>query len=194
MLVPREYTRVDEIIELVFSTTEDLLEEGLPDPEETESADGGEKPQREKPVSFNSACAARIGEHLGADLTKHTRITYSDSDLGLTVTCSVSKEYSDPKGAGYWFAFHPHQLEKLKNAKSGYAAFGCGSHDQIALLPVDFIESQLRGMNQTHVDEVKSYWHIQIHREGKRWVLHRRKDEEWPDITGLMLMATGGPA
>jgi len=192
LLVPREYTRVDEIIDLVFSTTEDLLEEAPHDQEEVDDADGVEKPPRDTPVSFNSACAAHISAHLGADLTKQSRIAFADADSGVTVTCSVSKEYEDAKGAGYWFAFHPHQLEKLKNAQSGYAAFGCGSPDQIAIFPVDFIESQLSGMNQTHVSDEKSYWHIQIHREEKRWVLHRRKEEDWPDITGMMLFISGG--
>ena len=106
-----------------------------------------------------------------------------------THTCSVSKEYADPKGPGYWFAFHPHQLERLKKAGTGYAAFGCGAPERIALFPIDFLEPLLPGMNQTHVSAEKSYWHIQIHREGERWVLHRRKEEDWPDITSQVLVA-----
>ena len=193
LLVPREYTRVDEIIDLVFSTTEDLLEEEPPaDEEPDDTAEGGHrepKPRKDKPVSFNGACALRVSAHLSADLTKQSRITYADLAKGLTVTCSVSKEYDDPKGAGYWFAFHPHQLEKLKKTDRGYAAFGCGAPGQIALFPVPFLESQLDGMNQTHVDEQKAYWHIQILRDGDRWVLHRRKGQEWPDITEWMVLS-----
>ena len=105
----------------------------------------------------------------------------------ISGTCAVSKEYEDPKGAGYWFAFHPHQLEKLKAANRGYAAFGCGSPDSIALLPVKYLEEQLDGMNETHLDD-RSYWHVQIHREGKRWVLHRRKGQEWPEISSMMVL------
>ena len=187
LLVPREYTRVDEIIELVFSTAEDLLEVTPTDAEEEEPNLRQPEARRDKPVSFNDACAARISEHLSADLTKQSRIIFADADQGLTVTCAVSKEYADPKGAGYWFAFHPHQLVKLQQAKTGYAAFGCGSPDQIALHPVSFLELQLDGMNQTHINEEKSYWHIQIHREDEHWVLRRRKGQNWPDITGRML-------
>ena len=188
LLVPREYTRVDEIIDLVFSTAEDLLDETPPDAEDEEANLRQAEARKEKPVSFNSACAARISKHLSADLTKQSRIIFADADRGLTVTCAVSKEYDDPKGAGYWFAFHPHQLEKLRHAKTGYAAFGCGSPDQIALLPISFLELQLERMNQTHISEEKSYWHIQIHREGEHWVLRRRKGQDWPDITDKMLI------
>ena len=194
LLIPREYTRVDEIIDLVFSTTEDILDEAPPEIDEGEEDKAGGREERAKPVSFNGACAARISQYLGADLTKQSRITYADSDQGLTVTCSVSKEYADPKGAGYWFAFHPHQLEKLKAAGRGFAAFGCGSPDQIALFPVDFIEGQLDGMNLTQTDELRSYWHIQIHHDGTNWILHRRKEEEWPDITAMMVSDSGHTA
>lgn len=193
LLVPREYTRVDEIIELVFSTAEDLLEVTPHDSEDEESDLRKPEARKDKPVSFNSACAARISEHLSADLTKQSRIIFADADLDLTVTCAVSKEYADPKGTGYWFAFHPHQLEKLQQAKTGYAAFGCGSPDRIALLPISFLELQLDGLNQTHIKGKRSYWHIQIRREGEHWVFRRRKDQNWPDITGKMLVrALGG--
>ena len=188
LLVPREYTRVDEIIDLVFSTAEDLLEETPPDAEDEEANLRQAEARKDKPVSFNNACAARISKRLSADLTKQSRIIFADADRDLTVTCAVSKEYDDPKGAGYWFAFHPHQLEKLRQAKTGYAAFGCGSPDQIALLPISFLELQLEGMNQTHISEEKSCWHIQIHREGRHWLLHRRKGQDWPDITDRMLI------
>ena len=191
LLIPREYTRVDEIIDLVFSTTEDILEESPVDLAEDEDSTRLEKTPRETPVSFNAACAARLSKHLDVDLTKQSRITFADSDAGLTVTCAVSKEYPEAKGSGYWFAFHPHQLQKLEESPRAYASFGCGSAEQIALFPLDFLKGQLEGMNQTNREDGSSYWHIQIHREGDRWILHRRKDETWPDITDMMVLSEG---
>lgn len=189
LLVPREYTRVDEIIDLAFSAAEELLEEETPDSEGAVDDSSQAETSRDKPVSFNDACAARISQHLSADLTKHSRIIFADTDQDLVVSCAVSKEYKDAKGTGYWFAFHPHQLEKLQKASKAYAAFGCGSPSQVALLPLSFLESQLDGMNQTHRTNEKQYWHIQIHNEGDRWVLHKRKGQEWPDITDKMILA-----
>ena len=192
VLIPREYTRVDEIIDLVFSTAEDILEET---PEELGGDDGSEDPpsgrdskEREKPVSFNLACVDKIGRFFNADLTKQSRVVFGDLDSGLTITCAVSKEYTNSSGAGYWFAFHQHQLEKLSEASSAYACFGCGSPEQIAVLPLEFIKSQLEGMNQTIREDGRLYWHVQIHREGGKWVMHRRKEYEWPEITSMMLL------
>lgn len=188
LLVPKEYTRVDEIIDLVFSTTEDILEEGPEDFQADDAPSPGEAKKRAKPVSFNAACAERISSHLGVDLSRQSRITFADLDAGLMVTCAVSKEYADARGTGFWFAFHPHQLDKLSESRRAFASFGCGSADQIALLPLDFLRTQLDGMNQTHRDDGRSYWHIQIHTEGNEWVLQRRKGVDWAVITTMMLL------
>jgi hypothetical protein len=196
VLIPREYTRVDEIIDLVFSTAEDILEE-TPEElggEDTSKATPSERETKEQemPVSFNLACVDKIGKFFNADLTKQSRVVFSDLDSGLTITCAVSKEYKNASGPGYWFAFHQHQLEKLSKASSGYACFGCGSAEQIAVLPLDFIKSQLEGMNQTTREDGRIYWHVQIHREGKKWVMHRRKEYDWAEITSMMLLDVAG--
>ena len=49
-------------------------------------------------------------------------------------------------------------------------------------------------MNLTQTDELRSYWHIQIHHDGTNWILHRRKEEEWPDITAMMVSDSGHTA
>lgn len=197
VLIPREYTRVDEIIDLVFSTAEDILEEAPDelggDEDGSEAAPSGRvQKEREKPVSFNLACVGKIGKHLNADLAKQSRVVFGDLDSGLLITCAVSKEYKNSSGSGYWFAFHRHQLERLSEASSAYACFGCGSPEQIAILPLDFIKAQLEGMNQTIREDGRLYWHIQIHREGGKWVMHRRKEYEWPEITSMMLVGVEG--
>jgi hypothetical protein len=193
VLIPREYTRVDEIIDLVFSGAEDILEEA-PQDLGAEDAAAGDKstPQegkaREKPVGFNLACVEYIGKHFGVDLAKKSRVVYAEPDTGLLITCAVSKEYPTAAGAGYWFAFHQHQLEQLTQAVSAHACFGCGSANQIAILPLGFIKELLDGMNQTIREDGSIYWHIQIHKEGENWILHRRKGFEWPDITSMMML------
>lgn len=193
VLIPREYTRVDEIIDLVFSAAEDILDEapqdfGSEDANTGDESTPQEEKAREKPVGFNLACVEHISKHFGVDLAKKSRVVYSEPDTGLLITCAVSKEYPAAAGAGYWFAFHQHQLDQLAQAVSAYACFGCGSADQIAILPLNFIRALLDGMNQTVREDGRIYWHIQIHKEGANWILHRRKGFEWPDITSMMLL------
>lgn len=168
LLIPRDYTQMDEIVDLVYAA--------LPQAETVEAPND---------VSFID----RVAGHLGANLTKQSGITYTDTNAGIAVTCSVSKEYPDPKGARYSFAFHRHHLQSLKAAQRGYAAFGCGSTDRIALFPVEAIEGYLDGMNQTQ-DKQRSYWPVHIHWEREHWVVRGRDGEDWPDITARMLFGT----
>lgn len=192
VLMPREYTRVDEIIDLVFSTAEDIREDNPEDLSSNDEVDlipdGRGLKEREKPVAFNLACIEKIGKYFNIDLTRKSRVVFADLDSGLTITCAVSKEYKNASGTGYWFAFHQHQLDKLSEAPSAYACFGCGSAEQIAVLPLEFIKSQLEGMNQTIREDGRLYWHVQISNEGEQWIMHRRKEFTWPEITHMMLI------
>lgn len=187
LLVPHEYTRVDDIVDLVFSTTEDLTEGNPPDGDASNLVTEGGVETRKTRVSFNEDVAARVAEHLDIDLPKQSRTLFADIDAGVTATCAVSKEYTEAHGFGYWFSFHPHQLEKLESAPTGYAAFGCGSADKIALLPVKFLKAHLDRMNQTRRDG-RFYWHIHIRRDANSWMLNLRKDHDRPDITNMMLL------
>jgi hypothetical protein len=189
LLVPREYTRVDDIIDLVFSTSEDLQEERPPDEGQGEREAESEPGRSTKPVAFHNAVAEAVSKHLGISLAKESRIVYTDPDAGTTVTCAVSKEYGGDESTGYWFAFHPHQLDKLKAARIGFAAFGCGSAARVALFPLSFFEAQLEGLNQTHKDDGTTYWHVRIGREGSHWTLHRRKGYDSLEIAEMMVLA-----
>jgi hypothetical protein len=77
---------------------------------------------------------------------------------------------------------------------SGYAAFGCGSPDQIALFPIDFIESQLDGLNQTHRADGHKFWHVIIHCTEGKWHLKFKQGEDSPDISTITLVNRRKPA
>lgn len=191
ILLPREYTRVDSIIDLIFSTTEDIFDDSSEDLGGASINDvdnNVEAKKKDKPVSFNVACVERISRKLNVVLNKKSRVVFGDLDSGLTITCAVSKEYKSASGLDFWFAFHKHQLEKLSEAPFAYACFGCGSADRIAVIPFDFFKSQLDGMNQTIREDGAIFWHVAIHFESDRWIMHRRKGFSWPDITSTMLL------
>ena len=69
VLTPQEFTKVDGIIDLVFSTAEDVKKEepaieGAPDEEEDEKRAG----PKFTPVNFRDGCAERVQQHLGQPL------------------------------------------------------------------------------------------------------------------------------
>lgn len=174
ILVPREFTRLDEIVDLVFSTAEEVKQEDLALASEAADDEVSERRHEPKfvPVAFHEACAARIQAALRSPLVRESRATFRSPDGALTVVCAVSKEHARTGFHGYWFAFHPHQRTVLQRARQAYVAFGCGSPDQLLLIPFSVFDKWLDGMNVTERED-RMYWHVKIALEGKRLALLR---------------------
>lgn len=187
ILVPREFTKLDEIVDLVFSTTEDAKasDESSTVPAAVPKSQPSETDRTFTSVAFNDACAVRIGAHLQAPLIKRSRALYSTPDDSIRVVCAVSKAY-DRTRPGYWFAFHPHQKEALMGAKTGYVGFGCGSPSLTLLIPISTFSQWLDGMNVTSL-ETKTYWHVQIHDESGVLTLIRRKGQPKVNLDGFRI-------
>jgi hypothetical protein len=186
ILVPYEYTRVDRIIDIVFSTAEEVLQE-----EETEEGPPSEQvapavTDGRQPVRFNAALAERVGQHLGHPLVKRSRTLFSSPDQSVGLISVVSKEHSTPAGQYYWYGFHEYHRKTLEPYTSAYIAFGCGSPDRLLLIPREDLEQWLDGMNSTQKAD-DFYRHVQIFREGERLVMHRRKGEARIDVTRYLL-------
>jgi hypothetical protein len=188
ILVPREFTRLDEIVEILFSATEEAKQEEFPETEE-EIEEGVEEEAEAKrsPKAFHAPCVARIEEHLDTTLLKRVRTGYSSPDGEVAITCAVSKEYDRRGHRSYWFAFHPHQKEFIGQAEQGFAAFGCGSEENVILVPLDDLTQWLDDLWTTERDNGRTYWHIRIHFEERRWQLDRKKGKGRLDISQYYL-------
>jgi hypothetical protein len=194
VLIPREFTKLDAIVDLVFSTTEDAkqteaLVADTPVAVSSPTTTGEATSPKFTPVSFNALVAQRVSEHLGTPLLKRTRALFSSPDDSTRVQCVASREYDSSGSAGYWFAFHPHQRDALNGAKHGYVAFGCGSPELIVLVPIQTFTPWTDGMNVTSRED-RMYWHVQISREGNRLELVRRKGQPRIDLLPFVVSST----
>jgi hypothetical protein len=189
ILIPREFTRLDDIVELVFSTAEDVKQEDSPEEAVDEAMEQpGKEPDRGHepkfiPVAFHEACIVRIQKKLQIPLVRESRATFISPDRSTAVICSVSREY-DRGGdvTGYWFAFHPHQKQALNPISDGFVAFGCGSPAKLLLIPFHDFSSWLDGMNITDRDG-RMYWHVHITHENGRFTLAQKKGLAKLDLT-----------
>ena len=121
-----EFTRLDAIAEVLFSTTEDLKQDDAQvEVEETVKVAKADAPKF-TPVAFHEACVLRVQSKLNVPLLKRSRAGYSSPDKSTALNCCVSKEHNPENHPGYWFAFHPHHRAFLKESPNAYAAFGCG--------------------------------------------------------------------
>jgi len=185
ILIPREFTGLDEIVDILFSTAEDIKqEEEIP---ETGEEDGGEERKPKfTPVAFHAACVVRIEERLGRALLKRSRASFSSADKSLAVVCIVSKEHTTGTQTGYWFAFHPHQKEFLESAAEAYLALGCGSAHLTLLVPFTDFAPWLEGMNITKRDD-RFYWHIIVARQEGRFRLRRKSGQRQIELEQYLL-------
>ncbi len=202
VLVPREFTKLDGIIDLVFAAAEDVqgetAEELGPESGETlepakapspAAAGRGGRAPKFTPVAFHDACAARIERHLGRPLVKRSRATFASPDGRLMLVCAVSREHAGQghgATASYWFAFHPHQRDALASAAEAYVAFGCGSERTLLLIPFGEFAAWLDGLWTTDSED-RFYWHVRISRERDRLVLDRKRGFEPVDVTRYLL-------
>jgi hypothetical protein len=185
ILIPREFTRLDEVVDILFSTAEDIKQEEEI-PEEVGEGEAIERKPKFTPVAFHDACVARIQKRFTRTLLKRSRATFSAADGSLALICAVSKEHDSHGQPSYWFAFHPHQKEFLKSAQDAYVAFGCGSEDYILSIPFSDFAPWLEGMNVTQREE-RFYWHVSIFRENEKFVLHRKREQPRVDLTSYFL-------
>jgi len=175
VLKPFEYTRIDKLIDLIFLTSQDIqLSEETEDEIEsiaTKVVEGKEvKEKRFTPVNFHDECIEKIEDHLNLNFIKQTKISYETKNKEIGIICAISKEHKQGKNVKYWFAFHPHQDEFLKEYRKAYVAYGCGSANQTFLIPYKKFRDLVANMWTTEKED-RMYWHVVIHKRGKKFQL-----------------------
>lgn len=182
ILVPHEFTRLDAIADVLFSTTEEVKQDETP----IEIKQSSEEPKVEgiktSPVPFHEACVKRIQHQLKVSLVKRSRSGYSTPDDAIALNCSVSKEHNPDSNPNYWFAFHPHQQTFLEKHASAYVAFGCGSSERLVLVPYEKFKPWLQNTWVTENGE-RTYWHVVIYRDDKSYALRLKKGSKAIDLT-----------
>lgn len=183
ILIPREFTRLDPIVEIAFAAVEDVKQDLKQDLDLEEDAEkkGGKK---FTPVSFHSECIVRIEKRLGIILIKHSRASFASPDEKTRVVCSISRFHERVKR--YWFAFHPHQDEFLSEAELAYTSFGCGDAETLFLIPLSDFKPWLDNFNRTEKPD-GFYWHVKIRKVGKSFLITGKTGAKNIDITKYKL-------
>ena len=194
ILIPKEFTKLDDIADLVLSAAKDSNEENPIEDVVVDDDDAEIHRQKKEgaPVSFHESCVLRAQTRIAAEgeivsnLIRRSRTTYSTADEQCGVVCLVSKSYD--RGEGYfWFSFRTHQKEFLDGVSRPYLILGCGSDDRIYLIPgADFLPL-LDSLPMTHGD--RTYWHIHLSQRSGRWGLERKKGFSDMGLTPYLLPA-----
>ena len=199
---PIEYTRVDQLIDVVFLASSDIATPDIPEPQENEALPiaTGERPEvvetesgvkrrtHSSPVKFYEECLARINQKLDKTLIRNGRVTYTSSDKSINLVLLNSKSYSDPSGRSFWYGFRPNQAEFLKKKQDSYIGFGCGNEDLIILIPFRVFEPWTAEMRVSWgEDGVVVHQHVVIVESDSQYLL--RVGDDHQDLTEFVLEA-----
>jgi hypothetical protein len=186
ILIPHEFTRVDGIIDLVFTATKEVKQEE-DDVQLEDEADAAVTPSRTfTTVKFRDACIARLQSHLGESLVKQSYAIFATPDETLGLMCAISKEYHRSNRAGYWFSFHPSQKDVLQSYSQALVAFGCGSEDRILAFPLQQFLAWLPMLNTTESED-RFYWHVHFTRTDVAFVLDTKREFGSVDVSQYLI-------
>src|SRR5436305_481564 len=114
-----EYTRLDEMIDVMFTTAKDVENavEAEAEAEEPEPATsvGGEQTAKgtwqftdyKLIQAKREAIMSALGRREGVALIKKNRALYWNSEHTLRAACTVSKRYTKKGAPPYWYAYRP---------------------------------------------------------------------------------------
>jgi hypothetical protein len=167
LLVPFEYTRLDRIVDIMFSTASDVTSSGSIEELDSNSTDTkvSRKLLRTDTNTINSkreSIVASFGKNKGINLIKKSKALYWARDESVGVACSISKRYE--KNYAYWYAFRFKWLEFLRGTSTGFYLVGFVDSDDVIALPLEFMEKHLDKLSKTERDGNK-YWHVFIHQD-----------------------------
>jgi hypothetical protein len=198
LLKPIEYTRVDQLIDIVFSTSSDVstpeLTEYLVNEEVVSSPTQRTKMTSHEinghthssPVNFYDECINRINKKLVKIFIKAGRVTYTSSDKTTNLVLLNSKSYTDQRGNYFWYGFRPNQHKFLSDRNDAHVAFGCGSEELILVVPFNFLKSYLKDMPETLNESGELvHKHVTIQKIGNKY--NMRAGEQYIDITKYLI-------
>jgi hypothetical protein len=168
VLAPMEYTRLDALIDVMFTTAKDVesaagAEVGNQE-EATEAKVGTTKEkgiwQFTDPVLLEAKrdrMVAALGLREGISLIKKSRAVYWDASHNLRAVFAVSKRYSR---GGYWYAYHPKWDQLLGEGQRAFLVLGCMGLNKAFAIPLDVMRSTLGALNTTEKEDGGHYWHV----------------------------------
>jgi hypothetical protein len=165
LLQPFEYTKIDRIIDVIFTTAADVEEQIVEHSplEDSEKGRDSYKQERTDPDLLNAKrleAVEAFARSKGKELVRYSRTLFWSSDKSLRVCCAVSKRYEGDYQP-YWYAFHPNWDRFLAEGQDSYFVLSCMDRSEAYAVPYSVLEKNKKNLNMTERGE-RSYWHVAI--------------------------------
>jgi hypothetical protein len=190
ILFPAEFTRLDRIVDLVFQTASDVLDDKEPS-SELVAPDTSNATAAPTTANFHAAIIPRLSKALGQPLIKVARVVWATNDEATVVSCQVSKEFRT-KITFYWFGLKHTTFDWLNDANTAFCAFGLGSPDRVVMVPFGVLSKEL-GDLFTSPDSSGGilHWHVRLERQGEKIFLMTQRDRGRVDVSQYLINSGG---
>jgi hypothetical protein len=174
LIVPREYTRLDDMVDVMFATAKDVeaVTEALASEEDDEfiAANIVEKVKGTWQFTDSNALQAKreqiavaMSRPDGAPLLKKSRALYWSADHAKRAAITLSKRYARKGGPHYWYAYHTQWDDFLREGDGPcYLVLGCMDRNEAFAIPSDVFRALMQDLNITSNDDRTHYWHVQL--------------------------------
>ncbi|MGA2625752.1 MAG: hypothetical protein ABSF63_01650 [Candidatus Bathyarchaeia archaeon] len=186
VLIPREYTKLDGLVEIVSFIADDVSEDELELEPTKQVKEAEERPYVSKLNSTElrddaKAILAKMLDHSLKDISR-TLLESDDGSIGICY--AQSRQYERGNLIFYWFALHDRQIDFLKKHAEMYLAYHCVGTGLIFIPWRDF-ESNLKYLGESSV-KGRHWYHIHLQEaEGK---IHLKPSSHDPvDVTKWLL-------
>lgn len=183
VLRPLEYTRVDEIVDIVFTTAEDkdseVKELEVVGDESVSTEDRQlNRTDQETIRQLKSQIVSSLSSKLGKQLQKRRHSMYADIDDEVRAVLAVSKRYERAEKY-YWYAYHDQPQRKyLNEVNNGYMVFGLTDKKLAFAVPAQVLEKVWDDMYSSVKASGMEYKHVYIYDTGEDFVLRTRSGVE----------------
>jgi hypothetical protein len=170
LLTPREYTRLDDMIDVMFTAAKDVESAASTElrNDEDDQPSGGPAAKRwvftetrlldEKRQTIIAALSRRES----TPFVQKTRALYWNPEHDVRAACTISKRYQRSSIYRYWYAYHPQWDEFLSEGRRSFLVLGAMDLDKAFAIPADVVRSLLEGLQTTDKDGVPRYWHMHL--------------------------------
>jgi len=183
LLRPFEYTRVDRILDVVFSAANDIIhdDQTIENEEITGkfSEEGGFKDRtpQQKIDTIRLKAANALNAKAGINLVRTRQALFDDKNADVRACITISKRY-DNALQPYWYAYHPKWDNYLGESSFGYMVFGCVDRNEAYAIPLQQMRTFLPSLNQTVKPDGTSYWHVKFSESSSGMVMFASKTGE----------------
>ncbi len=165
LLQPFEYTKIDRIIDVIFTTTANVESQQEIEPSldaQTDEREAGKQIRTSSELldAKRQQAVEAFAVLKGNELIRRSKTLFWSPDKKFRVCCAVSKRY-ESEYQPYWYAYHPKWDEFLKEARESYFILSCMDRDEAFAVPYSWLETNKQNLNMTDSDD-RFYWHIAV--------------------------------